>query len=174
MVQSVSLIPATASNQYYKNVVTRHERKLDEDVFDNAEKLVKKDKVRNSDYGLIAAQTCMARDFVNADVDESRLLAAKMEFIHQLMAENLEADASRDIERTRIKTEQIPARIELSRVRGDNLSSAIKSSSDGLSTVIKSGGDFIKTGAEAVKAIAPKTSDADNIQQVGKLIKCVA
>ncbi len=154
MGQNVSMVPAMPAMLYCKNVVTRHERKLDEGVFDNAEKLVKKDKVRNSDYGLVAAQTCLARDFVNADLEEARLLAAKMAFVHQLMDENLAADASRANERIRTKTEQIPAKVELSRVRGNNFSTTIKSGSEGLSTVIKSGGDFIKTGADAVKSLS--------------------
>ncbi len=154
MVQNVSLVPVTSANPYYKNVVTRRERKLDEEVFENAEKLVKKDNVRNSDYGLVAAQTCLARDFVNADVEEACLLAAKMEFVHRLMDENLSADASRANERIRTKTDQIPAKVELSKVRGDNFSTAIKSGSDGLSTILKSGGDFIKTGADAVKSLS--------------------
>ena len=114
MVQNVSLIPA---NQYYKNVVTRRELRGDEKVFDNAEKLVKKDKVRNSDYGLVAAQTCLARDFVNADVDEARLLAAKMAFVHNIMKDNLASDTSRYCDEARAKVELMPAKAELSRSR---------------------------------------------------------
>ena len=135
MVRNVSLIPATAASKHYKNVVTAHELKLDEGVFKNAEKLVKKDKVRNSDYGLVAAQTCLARDFVNADADEARLLAAKMAFVHQLMDENLASDASRDCEKIRVNGEQIPAKTELSKARSEGLSSVIKSSSEVIKSV---------------------------------------
>ena len=54
---------------------------------------------RNDDNGYGAALTCLARDMVTATPEETRLIAAKMNFLQMMINQNIQTDAG-------IKTQQ--------------------------------------------------------------------
>jgi hypothetical protein len=66
--------------------------KFNDKVFNDCQKNVSKAEVRDADWGLYAAQTCLAKDLVNATPDEARLITAKMGFIQNIINQNMAMD----------------------------------------------------------------------------------
>lgn len=77
----------------YKNIVTKGEHKFNNSVFKNAQKDVKKQEVRDADWGLAAAQSCLARDLVTAGPEEAGLIMDKLEFVSKHLNENMQVDS---------------------------------------------------------------------------------
>lgn len=102
MMQSVNL--------GYQNIVTKDERNFVNDVFKNAQKDVKNQEVRNSDWSLSAAQSCLARDLVTAGPEEAGLIMVKMNFIQEQMNGNLKVDSDISTQSTTNKCDIISAK----------------------------------------------------------------
>ena len=77
----------------YRNVVTNNEKKFVDGVFKKAQDTVKKQEVRDADWGLAAAQTCLARDLVTAGPEEAGLIMDKIEFVSKHLNENIQVDS---------------------------------------------------------------------------------
>ena len=77
----------------YKNIVTKSEHKFNNSVFKNAQKDVRKQEVRDADWGLAAAQSCLARDLVTAGPEEAGLIMDKLEFVSKHLNENMQVDS---------------------------------------------------------------------------------
>ena len=84
---SVSMIPA-------KYTLKQQDKrtKFNEKVFNDCQKSVSKSEVRDADWGLYAAQTCLAKDLVSANPEEARLITAKMRFIQDIINQNMDQD----------------------------------------------------------------------------------
>ena len=61
-------------------------------VFRDCRKSVKKSEVRDADWALYAAQSCLSRAFVTAPRPQADLIAQKMLFIQGLLNKNIEQD----------------------------------------------------------------------------------
>ena len=123
-------------NKVYVNKVSNRERKTDEKVFKDTQKMMKKSEVRNADWGLEAAQNCLARDLVNCNADELALITAKMDFIQSKINSNLTADNDLSCAKLRTKAEIIPVKAEAAKAYG-NVATNFIDSSAGLVKTIK-------------------------------------
>ena len=72
--------------------VSLKESSFNDRVFQDSRKSVKKSEVRDADWGLYAAQTCLAKALVTASPEESKLIAQKMNFIQNIINQNMEQD----------------------------------------------------------------------------------
>ena len=99
--------PAGALVKYgFNNIVTSRERAFNNQVFNNAEKTVKKTpELRNSDYGIQAAQTCLYRDLVEAPADEAGLIMKKIEFLDGIQTEHVKLDTEVGSYESRYRTD---------------------------------------------------------------------
>ena len=61
-------------------------------VFKDCQKNVKGTEVRDADWGLYAAQICLAKDLVNADYNNAKLITAKMDFLQKMINQNMDQD----------------------------------------------------------------------------------
>ena len=118
----------------YENCVSRKERKMDEKIFKDAQRAVRRSEVRNADWGLYAAQNCLARDLVNATPDEMGLIIDKMNFIQSHMNSNLQLDNSLYCDKIHAKSDASNSRAQV-----------IKASADATSNVVKSAADLVHT-----------------------------
>ena len=125
------------ANYGYVNRVSKREQKLDEKVFAEAQKQVKKAEVRNADWGLYAAQNCLARDLVNAEPDECELIMKKMDYIQSCMNKNIMLDADIYNGKTKGKSELMAARSQMLKTGCDGLSGVMNSTADVVKSVPK-------------------------------------
>ncbi len=85
----------SVSNTRYPVNITQKEEKFIDKTFKQTTKPShqKETARRNDDAGVEAAVTCLARDLVTANYDESKLITAKMTFLQQFMNGNLQTDS---------------------------------------------------------------------------------
>lgn len=72
--------------------VSLKESSFNDRVFRDSRKSVRKSEVRDADWGLYAAQTCLAKALVTASPEDSKLIAQKMNFIQNIINQNMEQD----------------------------------------------------------------------------------
>ena len=119
-----------ALNSNYSGYLSPRENKFNEKVFHDCQKNVKKSEVRDADWGLYAAQTCLAKSLVSASPEETELVMKKMDYVQKLINQNMEQDQdifSREmkdkgtfiITKAEAKSKVLPARAELIKASGD-------------------------------------------------------
>lgn len=107
-----------------------------------------KDTVRrNDDNGYGAALTCLARDMVTATSEEAALIAAKMNFIQNLVNQNIQTDAN-------IRTQG-----------NDDKRAMIESKSDAFAKKAPHQAELIRTTSDSVNCIVDTVT--------GKILPCV-
>ena len=79
-----------SANNY--RVISPSQNKFIEKVFKDCSKNVYRSEVRDADWGLYAAQTCMAKDLITATPEEADLIKEKMEFIQNIINQNMKMD----------------------------------------------------------------------------------
>ena len=110
-------------------------------TFRDAQKRVKGTEVRDADYALYAAQSCLAKDLVKANEDETKLIITKMDYLQNIINQNMEQDQdifSRELKdkggfiltKAEAKSKILPARAEVIRGTGESASQVINSISD--------------------------------------------
>lgn len=93
MQNAIIVNPKTSIAPYGCNQRQQEARfKFNEKVFKQSQRNVKSSEVRDADWGLYAAQTCLAKDLVSANPDEARLITAKMKFIQDIINQNMQLD----------------------------------------------------------------------------------
>lgn len=93
MVNALSPVGTVQVVPYQSPKVSKADRKFNEKVFHDCQKNVKSSEVRDADWGLWAAQTCLAKDLVEAkNPEEAKLIVAKMNFIQTLINQNMDQD----------------------------------------------------------------------------------
>ncbi|MBQ9246448.1 hypothetical protein IJ182_09300 [bacterium] len=139
MVNALSNVSATQMMPYQSAPkLSKADKKFNEKVFHDCQKTVKKAEVRDADWGLYAAQTCLAKDLVSASPDQAKLIVAKMHFLQTLINQNMEQDQdiyTREnsdkchliITKADAKTKVLPARATVISASGNAVSSVIDS-----------------------------------------------
>lgn len=115
--------------------------RFNERVFEDARKDVRKSEVRDADWGLLAAQTCLAKDLVTADEQQTQLIKDKMNFINKQMNDNLNVDSlilttandgkcKKYAAKADAKAQLYPGRIELLRAGTDSAMNLVNGATD--------------------------------------------
>ncbi len=131
--------------------ITPAERKYINDTFRDAKKRVKGTEVRDADYALYAAQSCLAKELVKANKEESGLIVAKMNYLQNIINQNMEQDQdiySREMKdksgfiltKAEAKSKVLPARAELIRATADSSSQVL----DSVSGLTNNALDFVQ------------------------------
>lgn len=90
-----TIIPISAYGPGPVNITKKEEKYIDSTFKQELKRDRQKSTVRrNDDNGYGAALTCLARDMVTATPEEATLIAAKMNFIQNLVNQNLQTDAN--------------------------------------------------------------------------------
>ncbi|MBQ3641064.1 hypothetical protein II906_03950 [bacterium] len=128
MVQSISGIQVMPR-------MSKDEKFVDQ-TFATAQKEVKKSEVRDADWGLYAAQTCLAKQLVNASPEETELIKEKMNFIQAQMNDNLKQDSTifinenaSKLDKYAAKAQMYPGRVQLIKAGGDAAVNVLKGAS---------------------------------------------
>lgn len=138
------------ANVRYPVNITKTEEKFINKTFKEATKPShqKETSRRNDDAGVEAAVTCLARDLVTANFEESKLITAKMSFLQQFMNGNLQTDSEILTRRANDKigliaaksdatSKTAPARAQVIDAVGNNTVKVIDSASQAIPTAVK-------------------------------------
>lgn len=138
------------SNAYYPVNITEKEEKFINKTFKQTIKPShqKETARRNDDAGVEAAVTCLARDLVTANYDESKLIIAKMSFLQQFMNGNLQTDSeilskrnndkiSLIIAKSDATSKTAPAKVQVIDAFGNNASKILDSTGNAVANAKK-------------------------------------
>lgn len=138
-------------NLGFQNVITKGENRFNNSVFKTAQKDVTKQEVRNADWGLSAAQSCLARDLVTANPEEAGLIMEKMEFIQSQMNKNLKVDSDIYSQTTSDKCGVITAKGDAKAKKAD----LVRAYGDSAGHVINEVSNLAENTVGVIKEISP-------------------
>ena len=144
---SVSMLPYNGSPKQIEA-----KQKFNDKVFNDCQKNVSKAEVRDADWGLYAAQICLAKDLIGADYDQSKLITAKMEFLQKIINQNMDQDQQIYVQDEDLKIKNInakaDAKVKVIPVRAAAITGTMNAGSnavDSLSNAAVKSADLIKT-----------------------------
>ncbi len=136
------------SSANVSNRVTRNEIKFNDKVFRDCQKNVKTSEVRDADWGLYAAQTCLAKDLTTASEEETKLIMSKMDYLQNIINANMNQDQ-------RIWREDEEDKRSLIETKANAQATTLPAKSDLIKTTSDSAEKVIKSSAELVKEVKP-------------------
>ena len=98
---------------------------------------------RNDDNGYGAALTCLARDMVTATPEEATLIAAKKNFIQNLVNQNIQTDANIRTQKNDDTRAMIESKSDAFAKKAPHQAELIKATSDGFTDVVDTVSDKI-------------------------------
>ena len=135
------------------NNVTPYERKFNDKVFQDCQKRVKCTEVRDADWGLFAAQTCLARDLVTASKEEAGLIVAKMNFLQNIINQNMEQDQDIFTRETNDKVHILTAKADAKARVIPARAQAIKTTADAASELIDSTSTLADSSLKVIREV---------------------
>ena len=138
-----SLIPVVYS-QLPVNITRQEARFVDSTFKQELKHNRQKNTVRrNDDNGYGAALTCLARDMVTATPEEARLIAAKMNFIQNLINHNLLTDANIRTQKNNDSCAMIEAKSDAYTKKAPHQNELIKTTADSFVDVVDTVADKV-------------------------------
>ncbi len=156
----------------YTNYISKKDAKFYDRVFRDCQKNVKNTEVRDADWGIYAAQTCLARDLVYAtSKEEADFLKNNLDYLKEYINGNMAQDQKicrEDEEDARLKmTAQADAQATKISAKADAKAKTLPATSELIKTTPESAKEVLDSSAKLVKEVIPGGSI---IKGAGKIL----